>query len=375
MPSPRLDLDVGSLGPRLRLARQQAGLTQRDLGRALDPPVTAQAISKYERDLMFPSGRALVGLVRILGVPLDLLTGTRVKSLRGLEFRKRHDTSRRDRALAQVLLIAGAERALEAEDLLGFEPRSSPLTAIAPGRHRSPEALENLAMSVRRDWRLGDEPVPSMSRLLEEHGIRVIEDELPKGLDGLACEVYCGGTRSRLPAVLVSPRTVERKRFTLAHELGHRIIQPSDGLRLASGLSLEKAVDRFAGAFLAPAPLLRRLAGERRDEVPYRELVTLKRQVGISAASLLVRLRQVGIVRSSWAANAFRSFARSWRHSEPEALGRDSAMALQERPRRTEELVWRGLAEQRFHPLRAARLLQCSLVEVEAGLRGAHPLR
>ena len=324
---------------------------------------------------MFPSGRALIGLVRILGVPLDLLTGTRVQSLRGLEFRKRYDTSRRDRALAQVLLIAGVERVLEVEELLGLESRSPALGAVVRRDLSDVGALEELAMALRRDWDLGDEPIPSLTALLEERGVLVIEEELPDGMDGLACEAWRGEVGPGPPVVLVSPRTLERKRFTLAHELGHRIIQPSDGLRLPSGLSLEGAVDRFAGAFLAPAPLLRRLAGEKRKDVPYPELVALKRLVGMSAASLVVRLQQTGIVGRAWAAAAFRGFARSWRRAEPEALGRDTAMALQERPGRTERLVWRGLTEQRFHPLRAARLLQSSLVEVEAGLRGAHPLR
>ena len=40
----------------------------------------------------------------------------------------------------------------------------------------------------------------------------------------------------------------ERQRFTLAHELGHLMLEG----RLADGLDEEKACNRFAGAFLAP---------------------------------------------------------------------------------------------------------------------------
>ena len=73
---------------RLRLARRKAGLSMRDLAGRLSPPVSAQAISKYEGGRMMPSSAVLVDLAKNLQVSLDFLMGGQVEPLEGIEFRK-----------------------------------------------------------------------------------------------------------------------------------------------------------------------------------------------------------------------------------------------------------------------------------------------
>ena len=71
-------------GQRLRLARKRAGLSMQALSQRMSPPVTAQAISKYEADRMMPSSAVLVGLGKALGVSLDFLMGGQVEALEDL---------------------------------------------------------------------------------------------------------------------------------------------------------------------------------------------------------------------------------------------------------------------------------------------------
>lgn len=63
------------LGQRLRLARKKAGFSMRELAERISPPITGQAISKYEAGRMMPSSAVLIGLGRTLDVSLDFLTG------------------------------------------------------------------------------------------------------------------------------------------------------------------------------------------------------------------------------------------------------------------------------------------------------------
>lgn len=354
-------------GQRLRLARKKSGLSMRTLADRVTPKITAQAISKYEAGKMMPSSAVLVGLGKALGVSLDFLMSDQVVSLDSIEFRKHSSTSARDRAMAEALVIEKLENYLMIEDVLDLDLQSDPLEDLRCGRIRSLDEAEAKAREVRQEWELGIDPIPSMTGLLEDKGIRVIEANLPERFDGLACDVKCGDRRADTQVVVVSCHTnVERKRFNLAHELAHRVIQATSNL----GTGVEKAMNRFAGAFLVPAEHLREEAGECRHGVTYHELIHLKYTYGVSAVAMLVRLGQTGILPQTVVDYAFRSYARSWRRNEPEPMAEHEGFAAFETPGRFERLSWRALGEQLISPLRAAEMLGLSLDEVEREIRG-----
>ena len=58
----------------------------------------------------------------------------------------------------------------------------------------------------------------------------------------------------------------------------------------------------------------------------------LKRLYGVSAAAMLYRLGQVGVLSSSRVQRAFATFARSWHSTEPEPLDLASGFGELERP-------------------------------------------
>ncbi len=61
----------------------------------------------------------------------------------------------------------------------------------------------------------GWNPIPSVTGLLEGHGIKVIEADLPVRFDGLACGVKRSSDRADTDVVVTSRRTsVERRRLT-----------------------------------------------------------------------------------------------------------------------------------------------------------------
>ncbi|MYD75549.1 MAG: ImmA/IrrE family metallo-endopeptidase [Gammaproteobacteria bacterium] len=356
-------------GKRLLLARKKAGLSMRELADQVSPRVTVQAISKYESGKMMPSSSVLVGLGKTLGVSLDFLMGGQVDALEGIEFRKHSGTSARDLAKAEAIVIEKLEDYLAIEDILDLAPPDDPFGDLVTRQVESFEKIDDMANRLRQHWALGIDPIPSMTGLLEDKGIKVIEADLPQRFDGLACDALCSGERPATTVVVVSSRTgVERKRFNLAHELAHRVIRATDNPEIR----LEKAIDRFAGAFLVPAEHLVAEAGERRHGMTYHEMMRLKRLYGVSASAMLMRLGQAGILPKSYIEYAFRSYARPWRREEPEPIQDDEGFGAFERPKRFESLVWRALGEQLISSVRAAQLLHRPLSSIEREIRGPH---
>ncbi len=86
---------------------------------------------------------------------------------------------------------------------------------------------------------------------------------------------------------------------------------------------------------------------------------------GVSASAMLVRLGQVGVLTPAAVRRAFRTFARSWRETEPEPLDGSQGFAAFEKPQRFTSLVWRALGDELISPVRAAALLNRSLDMVE----------
>ena len=354
-------------GQRLRLARKKAGLSMRNLAGRLSSPVSAQAISKYEAGRMMPSAAVLVDISTTLNVSLDFLMGGQVEALEAIEFRRHSATSAKDRARAEAVVTEALENYLAIEDILELEPPGDPFADVRCDQVASFDEVEEKAVELREHWNLGVDPIPSVTGLLEAHGIKVIEADLPARFDGLACGVKRSGNRPATEVVVISRRTnVERRRLTLAHELAHRVIRDTGN----PAVKVEKAMQRFAGAFLAPAAHLRAHVGTPRQGVTYRELMRLKRFYGVSAAAMLIRLRDVGILPAAAIEYAFRTYARPWRTSEPEPIAGDEGLGAFEKPSRFERLVWRALGEELISPVRAGQLLERSLTAVEREIRG-----
>ena len=210
------------------------------------------------------------------------------------------------------------------------------------------------------------DPVPSLCALLEEKWIKVVEADLPERISGLACRAMRQG-RVVADAVVVSSRTnVERKRFTLAHELAHKIIRSTGN----PAIGLEAAMNRFAGAFLVPGRDLLEKVGGRRRRVTYYEIARLKHAYGVSAAAMLVSLGQAGVLRPSAVRRAFATFARGWLTTEPEPIGDGQGFGSFERPQRFRRLVWRAVGEELISPVKGAALLGESLEVVEWQVSG-----
>lgn len=363
------------IGRRLLLARTASGLSLRELADRIDNRVTAQAIGKYERDEMMPGSAALIALASALAVSVDYLLGEQELVLDGVEFRKKAITSRREEAQLEAAVLHLLERYLAVEEILGLRSVEWDRPRGAPYPVNEAADADRAARSLRQAWNLGADPIPNLVELLEEQGIKVIALGLKlDNVDGLKAQVR-RPNREPSPVIVVN-RGVwgERQRFTLAHELGHMVMD------LAPGVNAEKAADRFAGAFLMPAEALWSEIGKHRTQVSLGELLRLKELFGASVQAIAYRCKDLGIIPEPLFRALFQAFkARGWRsppYKEPGAL-------RIEEPRRFERLCYRALAEGALSEAKTAELLGLSVRELnrrmdgpdlEHGAGEAHPV-
>ena len=354
------------IADRIKLARCKSGFSLRDLSDAMQNRVTAQAIGKYERGEDIPSSGVLAALAKALGVSLAYLLDTHGLQLAGVEFRTKANTSGRDRALVETEVLEWIERYLQIEMVLELDSADWQCPIPKREKLRDVNDAEQLAAEVRNAWKLGLDPIPNMTELLEEKGLKVLTVRLPDRVSGFTCLVK----RPRpadLPVIVVNNQfSLERRRLTLAHELAHRLID-GEGM---SEKQVEKAANLFAGAFLMPKEHLLREVGKHRQALGYKELIGLKKLYRVSGAAVLMRLRQVGVIGEATLIYAFQTIARGWRTQEPEELEPPNIRGQRERAVRFDRLCYRTLAEGMISLDKAAELLRLPLPEVELGLKG-----
>ena len=343
------------IGQRLKLARSAASLSLRALAVKIDNRVTAQAIGKYERNESMPSSGVLIALADTLGVSVDYLLGDQEMVLEAVEFRKKTVTRKREEARVKAQVLHLLERYLLVEELLGLH---------SVEWHRPPEApypvvqaifeADRAARSVRDHWSLGNDPIPNLIELLEEQGIKVLAVDCAK-IDGLTARVRRTG-KGMVPVIVVNRQDWrERQYFTLAHELGHLVMD------VAPKVNEEKAAYRFAGAFLMPANALWAAIGKHRTSIGWGELFALKQLFGTSVQAVTYRCKDLGIFSETLFRRLFNDFTRlGWRsppYEEPHAM-------KGEEPKRFERLTFRALAEGAVSEAKAAELLGVSVREL-----------
>ncbi|CAN5720347.1 hypothetical protein BH24ACT5_BH24ACT5_23430 [soil metagenome] len=142
------------------------------------------------------------------------------------------------------------------------------------------------AAALRERWSLGLNPAPNLIQLAELMGVRVFALAVnARTLD--AFSFWADDT----PYVLLNARgTAERRRWDIAHELGH-LLMHAGFHHVPSDRGREDEADAFAAALLLPAE------GIRRDAIrPTRldEFRTYKLRWKVSALALIRRMHQLG---------------------------------------------------------------------------------
>ena len=328
-----------SIGERVKLARMSAGLNQRQLGKELG--MSPMAISKYETGEVVPNSRVLIRLSEVLNVPLDFFFRSIEVTLSEPQYRCRKALKKSEEKKILGRTRDWLERYLEIE-LITDQTRELDIPSGEPCTVASMEDVEDAAQQVRDYWSLGLDPIENVMDVLEQHGIKVGLIEASEAFDALTF-YYDNHT----PVIVInSVMSGDRQRFNLAHELGHLV------LRCEGDIDPEKAMQRFAGAFLVPKAMASLEIGEHRNALNMDELHVLKRKYGMSMAAWIFRATDLGILAPETALRYWMYFKRKgWHKQEPF----DPVPA--ERPTHMVLLTLRALSENRITKSRVKELL------------------
>ncbi len=342
---------INEFGKRLTSARKMAGMSMAALSEKAGAVVSKQAISKYEKGLINPSSDVLIALARALDVKVDYFFRPARVVIAGLEFRKRSKLTQKAEDQIKYQTLDFLQKYLEVEEILNLQIQF--VNPVSQPKIRTFADIEAAAQEIREKWDLGNGPVPHLIELLEDKGFKVFEVSEFEYFDGLSCFA----SDIQLPVLAVyRDSDLVRKRFTVAHELGHLLLDFSE----AGGHDVENLCHSFAGALLLPGEVIIKELGRSRSQITLWELKKLKGIFGISIQAIMDRARNLHIISEA----TYKSFfinarKRGWHKEEPgEYVGL-------ERANRFKQLVLHGAAEEVISFSKASELLDIPLTELD----------
>ena len=330
-------------GMRLKVARKMAGLSMDGLVKKCEGLITKQAISKYERGIMKPSGEVLIRLSNILDIKPDFFLRSASIKLSQFNFRKRSEFPKKEEQAIKLRAIEFLQRYHHAEELLGL--RSSFKNPIKGTQINNQQDAEMAAEKLRKKWHLGISPIMNLLNLLEKWGIKIFFIKNNNYLDGLST---VGGKSPVM--ILNQDKPKDRMRFTAAHELAHILCN------LQHDSKCEEHCHSFASAFLLPPEVLRRELLHKRSRITFWELGIIKQNFGISIRALLWRARTLAIITEHHFQTMLNEMKeKGWDEKEPvDFNGREEPLHLR-------QLLNYGVTENVFSLSKAAELANMSL--------------
>ena len=294
---------------RLREAREARGLTVQAMAEQIG--VSRQAVAQYEVGQSAPSAETMSKIYVLLNQPPAFFTTPREKARensgtifwRSLVRMRKHE---RDRIARRLDWLQDVLSYLEG--FMELPPVHLPAPHHQPG---SPDAIEEAANLVRKQWGLGRGPIPDVVGLLEANGVVVVrEPTYAEDMDAVS------RWQMGRPVVLLSADkgSSVRSRWDAAHELGHLVLH--SGVEVDSRVlaRVEAEANRFAGAFLLPADTFAREVTSSSIEA----FKPLKKRWKVSIAAMIYRAKDLGIFNTNQVQYLWRQrAAKGWTKNEP----------------------------------------------------------
>lgn len=289
----------------IQIGRQLRKMSQTDLAKR--GGITQGFLSKIEQGVKEPDDDTIERLADALKLPKSFFVQS--DRIYGLPvsvhpmFRKKSKVGVKTLDAIQAELnirIMHLRRLVKAVDL----DASFPLPEFDVDEyHGDPEEIASM---VRRTWLVPRGPIANLTEYVEQAGVLVIDNDFNESdIDGVTLAV------PGLPPCIFlnSERPADRRRFTLAHELGHLVMH-----RVPSA-TMEDEANAFASALLMPATDI----GPQLKQVTLPKLASLKGVWKVSMAALLVRAKTLGKITGNQSAYLWRQMG-PYRKREPAQL-------------------------------------------------------
>lgn len=279
--------DPGELGARIAEAREAAGLTQAILAERLG--IDRTSVVRLEAGSRKVSAGELAGIAETLGRPIDWFVFESPAAVlsRRRDLADGHSTTlaldvETDRAARDVQFLLD-------RGILTW-PASQP--SAVPGSH---EEAERLASTMRTNLGLSDEPLLDLGALAERLGVVTYSLALDGADDG-GCIELTGVDEQRIGvAVINGSQDPGRRRWTLAHELGHFLVGDAYAADHPAG-EIEKYLHSFAAYLLMPRTGVQKVFRETSGRGERTVALTLSARYQTSWTAACGQLRNLGLL-------------------------------------------------------------------------------
>ena len=250
--------------------------------------MSATAIMKYESGVIVPDSKKIIEFANAYKVKVvDIIKKYDYPKLEFKSFRKKKKFTGKKLELLKMIIQDKVADYLYVLDLNNINN----LIDIKSNKCNSLEDAEKASIEFRNKYNLSSiQPLYELISTLENIGIIVIKipnkNKQFDGFDGLS-EIING-----IPVIVLCDDMEDgaRERFTIAHELGHLLLDIKDGL------DEEKACNRFASSLLMPKDAMIHEFGNKRSNISYQELLFFKVEYKVSIAATINRLKELNII-------------------------------------------------------------------------------
>lgn len=263
-------------GKNIIVARESRGITQKQLSEKVKG-LSQGNLSRMEKGLLNISDEIIIQISQVLDYPVSFFY-KEINTSRDdtLFYRKRVTMTQKTllRLEARVnILCAIVDNLLESIDI--------PLFNIPHASMKNGRTANEVAFNLRNILNIPSGPIGNVVSKLEKHGVILLFIEMDDKFDGLT-----KFTTKAQPVMFINAKiSDDRKRFTIAHELGHLVMHLREVAFETDEKIAEIQANEFAAEFLMPA-------NDCRNDLrllKYNDLPSLKLYWKVSKAAIIRR--------------------------------------------------------------------------------------
>jgi len=289
------------VGDVILVLRRAADITQEELADKLG--ITQAALSRYENDLRDPDDDMVDRLGDALGVTSDFLRHEfrmRGAIAADAHMRRQKTTKPSDWKRIEARLNALRMHSSYLLERVPLRPQNH-VIQIDPDEHTPVES----ASMLRAAWRMPIGPVRNLIRWVESAGIIIVEEDFgTHRIDGMS---QWAGDHAVI--ILNAALPTDRKRLTVAHELGHLVLHTS-----YVDIGVEEQANQFAAEFLMPEHVIT----PQLTSLALGKLADLKLEWGVSMQAVFERAYRLGKATAEERQKFYRQMnTRGWKTREP----------------------------------------------------------
>lgn len=206
---------------KLKIARVARGLSIKDLAELAG--LSRQMVSNYESGRNTPSGGSLLSLINVLEFPYNFFTSESKKIYRGATFfRSQSASTKKSRDMQGVRLRFQREIYDSFKKFVNFPQLALPEKIEKDINEITDKEIKQKAKELRELWGLSQNtPITNLIEVAEIHGVIISESNMSdEKLDAVSEWI------DDRPFIMLTDNheSAVRRRFNVAHELGHLIL-------------------------------------------------------------------------------------------------------------------------------------------------------